>query len=303
MSNAIRFTKMHGAGNDFVVLDGLRDALPADMAAFARRVGDRHLGVGFDQLLVVRPSERADFRMEIFNPDGSQVEMCANGIRAFYKYLRDAGHTTADELGVETLSGVVRPRWAGEQGGQAMVRVDMALPILEPQKIPTTLGQGDGPVLDVRLDVPEGSGVDGGSTVELSSVSMGNPHAVIVVDDVDTAPVETLGPIVEHHAAFPNRVNVEFVSIEGRNLIKQRTWERGTGETLACGSGACAVAVTSMLRGVVDRKVRIELRGGTLEIEWADDDAHVFMTGPAATVFEGTIPLEANESAGSHVTG
>jgi len=293
----IRFTKMHGAGNDFVVLDGSKGRLPADMAAFARRIAHRNFGVGFDQLLVVRPSEIADFRMEIFNPDGSQVEMCANGIRAFYKYLRDAGHTTADELGVETLSGVVRPRWAGVQDGQAMVRVDMAHPILEPQKIPTKLGEGsDGPVLDATLPLPEGAGLGGASEVTVSSVSMGNPHAVIVVDDVDAAPVETLGPIVEHHAAFPNRVNVEFVRIVSRGEIEQRTWERGTGETLACGSGACAVAVTQMLRGVVDREVRIRLRGGTLVIQWADDDAHVFMTGPAATVFEGTIPLLDDET-------
>ncbi len=295
----IPFTKMHGAGNDFVVLDGVKGRLPADMVAFAKRVAHRNFGVGFDQLLVVRPSEAADFRMEIFNPDGSQVEMCANGIRAFYKYLRDAGHTSADELGVETLSGVVRPGWAGEQAGVAMVRVDMAHPILEPQKIPTTLGSaqgGEGPVLDAKLAVPDGAGLGGASEVVVSSVSMGNPHAVIVVDDVDAAPVETLGPIVEHHEAFPNRVNVEFVRIASRGEIDQRTWERGTGETLACGSGACAVAVTQMLRGVVDREVRIRLRGGTLVIEWADDDAHVFMTGPAATVFEGTIPLHADEA-------
>jgi len=303
-SASIRFSKMHGAGNDFVVLDGLRDRLPVDMVAFARRVGDRHFGVGFDQLLVVRQSECADFRMDIFNPDGSQVEMCANGIRAFYKYLRDAGHTVADELGIETLSGVVRPRWIGETGesqdGQAMVRVDMARPILEPQKIPTTLGQGEstteGPVLDVELPLPDGAGLGGTNTVRVSSASMGNPHAVIVVGDVDLAPVTTLGPIVEQHAAFPNRVNVEFIQIDSRSRIKQRTWERGTGETLACGSGACAVAVTSMLRGLVDRKVQIELRGGTLEIEWADDAAHVFMTGPAATVFEGQIALELGET-------
>jgi diaminopimelate epimerase len=235
--------------------------------------------------------------MEIYNPDGSQVEMCANGIRAFYKYLRDAGHSTDDELGVETLSGVVRPRWAGDADGQAMIRVDMAHPILEPQKIPTTLGEGgDGPVLDAALAVPAGAGLGGASEVIVSSVSMGNPHAVIVVDDVDGAPVETLGPIVEHHDAFPNRVNVEFVHVVSRAEIEQRTWERGTGETLACGSGACAVAVTQMLRGVVDREVRIRLRGGTLVIEWADDDAHVFMTGPAATVFEGSIPLLADET-------
>jgi len=296
MSSGLPFTKMHGAGNDFVVLDGIRDDLPP-IEPLAERLLDRNFGIGGDQLLVVRTSRAADFRMEAFNRDGSQVEMCANGIRAFYKYLRDAGHSQADELGVETLSGVVRPRWAGEQGGQAMVRVDMAQPILEAQKIPTTLGgAGGGPVLDVTLALPAGSGPGGASEVTLSSASMGNPHAVIVVDDVDRAPVESLGPIVEHHDAFPNRVNVEFIQIESRGAIKQRTWERGTGETLACGSGACAVAVTSMLRGVVDREVRIELRGGTLLIEWADDDAHVFMTGPAATVFEGTIPLLAGEA-------
>jgi diaminopimelate epimerase len=293
MADEIRFTKMHGAGNDYVVLDALRHRLPADMTAFAQRVGDRHFGVGFDQLLVVRESEQADFRMQIYNPDGSQVEMCANGIRAFYKYVREAGHTDADEIGVETLFGVVRPRYGGELDGDFMVRVDMQQPILEPQKIPTTLGEGDGPVLDTVLPMPEESGVD---HVVVSSASMGNPHAVIVVDDVDATPVERLGPIIEHHPAFPNRVNVEFVRIVDRGEIEQRTWERGTGETLACGSGACAVAVTQMLRGVVDREVRIRLRGGTLVIEWADDAAHVFMTGPAATVFEGTIALRPGEA-------
>jgi diaminopimelate epimerase len=285
------FTKMHGAGNDFVVLDALRDRLPADLAAFSRRIGDRHFGIGFDQLLVVRPSDAADFRMEIYNPDGSQVEMCANGIRAFYKYLRDHGHTQSDELGVETLSGVVRPRWAGNDN----VTVDMARPILAAEKIPTTLGRvGGGPVLDVTLEVDPALAADG--RVTLSSASMGNPHAVIVVDDVDAAPVEALGSLIENHPVFPNRVNVEFIEVQDRATIKQRTWERGTGETLACGSGACAVAVTQMLRGVVDRRVRVLLRGGELTIEWADDDAHVFMTGPAAEVFTGQIPLDPSET-------
>ncbi len=288
----IPFTKMHGAGNDFVVLDGLRDRLPADMAAFARRVADRHFGVGFDQLLVVRRSSDADFRMEIYNPDGSQVEMCANGIRAFFKYLRDRGHTDAEEVGVETLSGVVRPRWAGDDN----VTVDMARPILEPAKIPTRLGGGEGPVLDVALDVPPDLSLDGSGRVIVSSASMGNPHAVVVVDDVDTAPVAALGAHIENHPAFPNRVNVEFIQVIDRTHIRQRTWERGTGETLACGSGACAVAVTSMLRGAVDRKVTIELRGGVLEIEWANDTAHVFMTGPAKEVFTAEIPLAPGET-------
>jgi diaminopimelate epimerase len=218
--------------------------------------------------------------MEIWNADGSQVEMCANGIRAFYKYLRDHGHTDRAEIGVETLSGVVRPRWAGSD----RVTVDMGRPILAPAKIPTTLAAGDGPVLDVPLAVD-------GETLRVSSVSMGNPHAVIYVDDPEAAPVERWGRIIEHHAAFPNRVNVEFVRVESRGRVQQRTWERGAGETLACGSGACAVAVVSMLRGVVDRAVRIELRGGVLEIAWPADDAHVEMTGPAAEVFTGVIPI------------
>ncbi len=287
----LAFTKMHGAGNDFVVLDGLRDRLPRDLAAFSRRIAHRQLGIGCDQVLVVRASANADFRMEIYNADGSQVEMCANGIRAFYKFLRDHGHTSEDEIGVETLSGVVGPRWAGDDN----VTVDMARPVLAPAKIPTTLGQGEGPVLDVALDVPDELTADGSGRIVLSSVSMGNPHAVVVVPDVDAAPVHALGAHVEHHPAFPNRVNVEFVSIESRSLIRQRTWERGTGETLACGSGACAVAVTAMLRGVVDRRVGIVLRGGELSIEWADDDAHVFMTGPAAEVYRGEIPLRDDE--------
>jgi len=286
MSEAIPFTKMHGAGNDFVVFDAIRDAdvLPSDLAALARRVADRNFGVGADQILVVQPSQAADFRMDIYNADGSQVEMCANGIRAFFKYLRDHGHTAQEEVRVETLSGVVKPRWAG----QNRITVDMGLPILEPAKIPTTLASGDGPVLDAVLTVE-------GESVTLSSASMGNPHAVVVVDDVDRAPVHTLGSAIENHSAFPNRVNVEFIQVLSRSRIKQRTWERGTGETLACGSGACAVAVTAMLRGVVDREVTIELRGGELQIAWASERESVFMTGPAAEVFTGSLPREPRE--------
>jgi diaminopimelate epimerase len=206
--------------------------------------------------------------------------MCANGIRAFYKYLRDRGHTDRDEIGVETLSGVVRPRWAGAD----RVTVDMGLPVLAPAKIPTTLASGEGPVLDVPLEVA-------GETLRVSSVSMGNPHAVVYVADPEAAPVERWGPALERHPAFPNRVNVEFVRVLDRSRIQQRTWERGAGETLACGSGACAVAVVSMLRGAVDRAVRVELRGGVLEIRWPGDQAHVEMTGPAAEVFTGSIPI------------
>ena len=275
------FTKMHGCGNDFIVLDGISHELPP-LEPLAARLADRNFGIGADQLLVVRPAgtAAADFRMEIFNADGSQVEMCANGIRCVYKFLRDRGHTDADEIGVETLSGVVRPRWAGED----RVSVDMGRPILEPAKIPTSLGSGEGPVLDAPLTVA-------GEILKVSSVSMGNPHAVINVDDPERAELERLGPLVEQHPAFPNRVNVEFVTPVSRNRIRQRTWERGTGETLACGSGACAVAVVSSLRGVVDRSVTIELRGGELAIEWPSDDAQVRMTGPAAEVYTGNFPL------------
>ena len=284
MSRILPFTKMHGAGNDFVVLDGLRSELPP-LEPLARRLADRHVGIGFDQLLVVRPSRTADFRMEIYNADGSQVEMCANGIRCFFQYLREAGHTEAEELRVETLSGVVVPRWAGP----GRVTVDMGPPILAPAKIPTRLGDvaGPGPVLDVPLP-----GLDGGE-LRVSSVSMGNPHCVVYVERVDDAPVATLGPRIETHDAFPNRVNVEFVEVVSRGHVRQRTWERGAGETLACGSGACAAVVASILRGATDPAVRVELRGGELEIAWAGGDASVFMTGPAATVFTGTVELEA----------
>ena len=280
MSDWIEFTKMHGAGNDFVVLDETRQELPP-LEAFSRRICDRHLGIGADQVLVVqRPTDEktADFRMGIYNMDGSQVEMCANGIRAFFKYLRDRGRTRGDEIRVETLSGVVRPRWDGPD----RVRVDMGRPILQPAKIPTTLASGDGPVLDAPLTVA-------GKTFTVSSVSMGNPHVVLEVEDVDSAPVAELGPAIENHPAFPNRVNVEFIQIQSRDRIKQRTWERGTGETLACGSGACAVAVSSMLRDRVDRQVVVELRGGELEIAWQGGDAPVLMVGPASEVFSGRI--------------
>lgn len=280
MSRMLAFTKMHGAGNDFVVLDGVTTPLPP-IDRIARRLADRHFGIGCDQILVVRPSTSADFRMEIFNADGSQVEMCANGIRAFFKYVRDRRLTTKEEIGVETLGGIVHPRWAGPD----QVAVDMGAPILAPAKIPTRLGSGEGPVLDAPLDV-------GDERLLVSAVSMGNPHCILFVPSVDAAPVTELGPRIEHDAAFPNRVNVEFAEIVSRGRIRQRTWERGTGETLACGSGACAVAVAAILRGAVDTKLVVELRGGELEIGWPSLGARVLMTGPAAEVFTGQITVE-----------
>jgi diaminopimelate epimerase len=280
MIRFLDFTKMHGAGNDLIVLDGQRDVLPDDLGALAQRLADRRFGIGADQVLVLRPSRAADVRMEIYDADGSQVEMCGNGIRAVFKYLRDRRLTDKDELAVETLGGIVYPRWAGAD----RVSVQMGRPIFAAEKIPTKIGQGDGPFVDVQLEVD-------GQRVLVTSLSMGNTHAVLFVDDVDEAPVTTLGPRIEHHPAFPNRVTVEFVQVLGRDRVRQRTWERGTGETLACGSGACAVGVACVLRGVTERAITVALPGGELEIAWPADDAGVLMTGPAAEVFTGRIAI------------
>jgi diaminopimelate epimerase len=273
----LRFSKMHGAGNDFVVIDCLRGDPVADWGAFARFALDRHLGVGADQLLLVQPSSRADFFMGIRNADGSTAEMCGNGIRAFLKYVRDRGLAAGDQISVETLAGVVHPRWLGHD----QVGIEMTRPVLEPRAIPTTLGTA-GPLIDVPIEV-------GGEKLRACAVSMGNPHCVIFVDDPQTFPVERLGPLLEHHAAFPKRTNVEFVATRSRRELVQRTWERGSGETLACGSGACAVAVAAILSGRAERELDIRLRGGTLHIRWPADDANVWMSGPAASVFEGEL--------------
>jgi len=274
----IDFVKMHGAGNDFVVLDGRSADLP-DLGEFCRAYADRNFGVGFDQLLAVRPSSTADYRMEIWNAEGGEVEMCGNGLRAFFKYLRDRGITAKDEISVETLGGTVVPRWIGKD----RVAVDMGPPILFPEKIPTTLGSPGGPVVNAELDL-------GDTQVQVTCVSMGNPHAVLFVDDVERAPLESQGPAIENHPAFPNRANVEFVEIVSETRLRQRTWERGVGETLACGSGACAVGVAAQLCGLAGKRVTIELRGGILEIAWDSPDASVIMTGPAAETFTGAVP-------------
>lgn len=282
MTRTLPFTKMHGAGNDFVVLDGIRNALPP-LEGLAARLADRNFGIGCDQVLVLRPANGdADFRMDIYNADGSQVEMCANGIRCFYEYLREQGHSDADEVRVETLSGVVIPK----RVSPGCVQVNMGAPELAPAKIPTTLAAGgDGPVLDAPLEV-------NGQRLLVSCISIGNPHCVIYVDDVDAAPVETLGPAIETHPAFPNRTNVEFVEVQSRTLLRQRTFERGVGETLACGSGACAAAALSILRGAMDDALRVALRGGELQIAWQGGASSIFMSGPARAVFSGEYPLE-----------
>jgi diaminopimelate epimerase len=268
---------MHGAGNDLVVVDCLAGDPVSDWAAFARFALDRRLGIGGDQLLLVRPSREADFAMAIRNADGSSAEMCANGIRAFAKYVRDKGLTTKERIRVETLAGIVTPRWLG--GDQ--VEVEMTRPVFEPEKIPTRL-VGRVPLVDVPLDVD-------GERLTVTSLSMGNPHCVVFVDDPEDYPVARLGPRIEHHPMFPERVNVEFVGVVSKTELVQRTWERGSGETLACGSGACAAAVAAVLSGRASRDVSIRLRGGVLRIRWPADDGPVYMTGPAAHVFDGEL--------------
>ena len=275
----VRFTKMHGAGNDFVVIDCLAGDPVSDWGTFARFALDRRLGVGGDQLLLLQPSRDADFFMGIRNADGSRAEMCANGIRAFFKYLRDRRLSTSETIRVETLAGVVSPRWLSDD----QIEVEMTRPVFEPEKIPTTL-RGPVPLIEVPLEA-------GAQTLSVSTLSMGNPHCVIFLDDPERAPVEELGPLLENHPAFPQRTNVEFVALRSRRELEQRTWERGSGETLACGSGACAAAVAAVLSGRSERELSVRLRGGVLRIRWPSNDGPVWLTGPAAHVFEGELEI------------
>ncbi len=275
----VRFSKMHGAGNDFVVIDCLAGDPVSDWETFARFALDRRLGVGGDQLLLLQPSRDADFFMGIRNADGSRAEMCANGIRAFFKYLRDRHLSTSETIRVETLAGVVSPRWLSDD----QIEVEMTRPIFEPEKIPTTL-RGPVPLIEVPLEV-------GARTLTVSTLSMGNPHCVVFLDDPERAPVEELGPLLENHPAFPQRTNVEFVAVRSRQELEQRTWERGSGETLACGSGACAAAVAAVLSGRSERELSVRLRGGVLRIRWPRNDGPVWLTGPAAHVFDGELEI------------
>jgi diaminopimelate epimerase len=271
--NALRFTKMQGLGNDFVVLDGVRqhvDLSPAQV----RMLADRRFGVGCDQVLLVeRAMGEADFRYRIFNADGGEVEQCGNGARCFMVFVRNKGLTAKRQLRVETAGGLITPRL--EADGQ--VTVDMGVPRFAPQDVPFLNGEG---TVDELLDVD-------GTPVRISALSMGNPHAVQVVPDVDLAPVATQGPRIEHHPRFPQRVNAGYMQVVDRATIRLRVWERGAGETLACGTGACAAAVTGVRRNLVDSPVRVQARGGDLVIAWPGDGRPVQMTGPAVTVFEG----------------
>ena len=275
----IKFSKMHGLGNDFVVIDGMRQYVELTPEKI-RALGDRHMGVGFDQLLLVEPPEApgADFRYRIFNADGGEVEQCGNGARCFVRFVHDQKLTDKTAIVVETKRGIIHPRLEAD----GLVTVDMGQPRFVPAEIPF---ESDTDAAEQALQLPDGT------TLTIGAVSMGNPHAVTVVADVDAAPVAEQGPQVEHHVRFPQRVNAGFMQIEDRHNIRLRVYERGAGETLACGTGACAAVVSGIRRGLLDSPVRVQTRGGDLSIAWAGPGQSVIMTGPAVTVFTGEIDL------------
>ncbi|MDP2239724.1 MAG: diaminopimelate epimerase [Burkholderiales bacterium] len=274
----LKFTKMHGLGNDFVVLDATAQPLSLDTQQL-RFIADRHFGIGCDQILQVELPRQADtdFYYRIFNADGGEVEQCGNGARCFVRYVHDKGLSNKTEIRVGTLGGVIVPRL--EADGQ--VTVDMGAPVFEPAQIPFDAGKR---ALTYPLEVD-------GKTFVISALSMGNPHAVQIVPDVEAAPVGSEGPLIERHARFPQRVNAGYVQVAGRGHIRLRVFERGTGETLACGTGACAAVVAGIMRGLLDARVRVTTRGGDLVISWAGEGQPVMMTGPAMTVFEGEIEI------------
>jgi diaminopimelate epimerase len=274
----LKFSKMHGLGNDFVVLDGIRQSLALTPEQL-RYLADRHFGVGCDQILLVETAEQpgVDFRYRIFNADGGEVEQCGNGARCFVRFVHDAGLTAKREIRVETQSGIITPRLEDDDN----VTVNMGIPRFLPAEIPF-LGAGEAVIHALAV---------ADETLEISVVSMGNPHAVQVVDDVDRAPVSVLGPLIESHARFPQRVNAGFMQVVGRQAIRLRVYERGSGETLACGTGACAAAVAGIRRGLLDSPVCVTTRGGDLTIAWSGLGQPVMMTGPAVTVFTGEIEL------------
>jgi diaminopimelate epimerase len=276
----LAFTKMHGLGNDFVVVDATREPFALTPPQI-RMLADRRFGVGCDQVLVVERAREgsADFRYRIFNADGGEVQQCGNGARCFVVFVRDRGLTDKRVLTVETAGGVIRPSLEAD----GSVTVDMGVPRFDPREVPFTEGTGQA-TDELMLD---------GTRLVVSVLSMGNPHAVQVVPDVDAAPVTTQGPRIERHPRFPQRVNAGYMQIVDRATIRLRVWERGAGETPACGTGACAAVVAGIRRGLIDRRVRVITRGGELAIEWDGDGRPVMMTGPATTVFEGTWEIPA----------
>ena len=274
-----KFTKMQGLGNDYVYMDAIHQDIDNE-SDLARFVSDRHFGIGSDGLILICKSKVADFKMRMFNADGSEAEMCGNGIRCVGKFVYDKGLTDKTTLKIETLAGIKTLNLNIKNGKVETVRVDMGEPILTPNEIPVISDEKI--VKNLKLKVED-------KDFTFTCVSMGNPHAITIVDETEKFNVEKYGKVIEVDKAFPKKINVEFAQIIDKNNIKMRVWERGAGETLACGTGACATAVACNLNKLTDRKVNVERLGGTLNIEWSKEDNHVYMTGPAVTVFEGTI--------------
>lgn len=282
MEIEILFTKMHGLGNDFILIDCINqpELINLNYENLSKKLCHRRFGIGADQILLLCLSETADFRMKIFNADGGEVEMCGNGIRCFAKYIWDRGFSNKDILAVETLAGIIKPERAGD-----LVRVDMGKPIFEPEKIPVKLLLSNDRIIDYPLQIRD-------RQFKITCISMGNPHAVIFLDeDISDFPVAVYGPEIEHHHIFPKRSNVEFVNVKSKTELFMKVWERGSGETMACGTGASATGVAAMLKGLTDRKVTVHLSGGDLIIEWSESSDNVYMTGPAEEVFEGRIKI------------
>jgi len=277
----MRFTKMQGAGNDYIYLDCFRNSPPRDPAGLSRAMSDRHFGIGSDGLILICPSEKADARMRMFNADGSEAEMCGNGLRCVAKYVYDHGLVRKPSLNVETGRGILKVDLEITNGKVREATTDMGEPILEASRIPTTLPGN--PPTDTPLSVSN-------HEYQVTCVSMGNPHCVMFVDSITDALVLGIGPKIETHLAFPKRTNVEFVRVNNPEDVAVRVWERGSGETLACGTGACAVAVAGAVTGRTQRRILAHLRGGDLRLNWLESDNHVYLTGPAAEVFSGDWP-------------
>ncbi len=277
----MRFTKMHGLGNDYVYVNCFEERIE-NPSETARYVSDRHFGVGSDGLIMINPSEAADFEMEMYNADGSRGEMCGNGIRCVAKYVYDYGLTDKTSISVETLGGIKYLDLTVEDGKAVLVKVDMGTPILDPGQIPIVSGR------EAVIDEPV---VVDGTEYRMTGVSMGNPHAVIYVDDLGGLDLLEVGPKFENHECFPKRINTEFAHVIDRTTVEMRVWERGSGETLACGTGACAVAVASILNGYTEDEVTVKLLGGDLLIRWDRETDKVYMTGPATVVYDGEIEI------------
>ena len=277
----MKFTKMHGIGNDYVYVNCFEESVknPAEVSKF---VSDRHFGIGSDGLILISPSAIADFRMNIYNADGSQAEMCGNGIRCVAKYVYDYGLTDKTEISVETLAGIKYLRLQIENGKVASVEVNMGAPILEPKEIPVAVEES--PVVNVPVEVK-------GKIYHMTCVSMGNPHVIIFMNNVKDLDIEAIGPYFENHTVFPKRTNTEFVEVLDRNTVNMRVWERGSDETLACGTGACATTVACILNNKTEDEVTVHLLGGDLKIRWDRENNQVYMTGPATVVFDGEINL------------